>query len=284
LSAAELLTLNLPLIERAIAFTCRRNQLSPEDAEEFASVVKLRLVEHDYAVLRAHEGRSSMATFLGIVVQRMLLDFRIHAWGKWHASAEAKRLGAAAIELEQLLHRDNRTLDDAARILAANHEGLTPESVRALAGKLPARPPRHRHVPLDDAIPVAVTAGNGVEANLLAGERRGIAERVSRVMNESIAKLPDDDRLILQMRFQDGMTVAQIARAFRLDQKLLYRRIEKQMRAIRKEIESSGLATADVLDLIGRDDTVLEFNLRNQKTRPSIGRNETAATHPEEFP
>src|SRR5215212_3086060 len=121
LRADELLTSNLPLIERAIAFACRRNQLSPEDAEEFGSVVKLRLVENDYAVLRAHEGRSSMATFIGIVVQRMLLDFRIHAWGKWHASAEAKRLGDVALELEQLMHRDGRTLGEAFTILAAKH-------------------------------------------------------------------------------------------------------------------------------------------------------------------
>lgn len=284
MGADELLTSNLPLIERAIAFACRRNQLSPEDAEEFGAVVKLRLVENDYAVLRAHEGRSSMATFIGIVVQRMLLDFRIHAWGKWHASAEAKRLGDIAIELEQLMHRDGRTLDEAFTILAAKHEGLTRERVQSLADRLPARAPRRREVSLDDALPVAVTNGNTAETDALADERREIAERLSRVMNESIRKLPSADRTILQLRFQDGMTVAQIARAFRVDQKQLYRRIERRMRDIRKELESDGLASADVLDLIGRDDTVLEFNLRNRNTRPSISRDETAATHPEDLP
>jgi RNA polymerase sigma factor for flagellar operon FliA len=284
LSAAELLTSNLPLIERAIAFACRRNQLSPEDAEEFASVVKLRLVENDYAILRAHEGRSSLMTFIGIVVQRMLLDFRIHTWGKWHASAEAKRLGPAAMELEQLLHRDNRTFDDACRIMSAKFEGLTREAMQSLAEKLPARAPRRRDVPLEDAIPVAVTPGDGVEENVLAGERQDVARRVTSLMNASIERLPDDDRVILQLRFQDGMSVAQIARAFRLDQKLLYRRIDRHMRAIRKEIESAGLSSAEVLDLIGRDDAPLEFNLRNQTRRPSIGRDETVASYPEDSP
>jgi RNA polymerase sigma factor (sigma-70 family) len=282
-NADELLTSNLPLIERAIGFACRRNQLSPEDAEEFASVVKLRLIENDYAILRAHEGRSSLATFLGIVVQRMLFDFRIHAWGKWHASAEAKRLGSLAIELEQLLHRDGRTLDEAFITLAPKHEAVTRALLQSIAERLPPRAPKRHDVPLDDAVAVAITSGSTVEAETFAGERREVAERVSSVMNASMDKLPDQDRAILQLRFQDGMTVAQIARAFRLDQKLLYRRIERHMRDIRKQIESSGLASADVLDLIGRDETVLEFGLRNRIPRPSIGRDETVATYPESF-
>ena len=69
-------------------------------------MVKLRLVENDYAVLRAYEARSKFETFISIVVQRMALDFRIHMWGKWHASAEAKRLGPLAIRLEELLLRN----------------------------------------------------------------------------------------------------------------------------------------------------------------------------------
>lgn len=39
-----------------------------------------------------------------------------------------------------------------------------------------------------------------------------------------------------------------------VDQKLLYRRLERRMRDIRTELEGSGLASRDVLDLIGRDE------------------------------
>ena len=51
MDARELLESNLALIERITAFVCRRQRLSPDDAEEFAGVVRLRLVENDYAIL-----------------------------------------------------------------------------------------------------------------------------------------------------------------------------------------------------------------------------------------
>ena len=280
--ADELLTANLGLIERAIAFACRRYQLSPEDAEEFASVVKLRLVENDYAILRAHEGRSSLATYMSIVVQRMALDYRIHVWGKWHDSAEAKRLGELAVSLERLLHRDGRSLDDAYTILAPRH-AVTREELQSLADRLPPRLPRTRDVALEEAESVAVSGRNGVEANVLAGERQRTAERLSTLMNEAIARLPEDDQIIIQLRFQDSMTVAQIARSLQLDQKLLYRRIEKCMRDIRRDLESSGLDAAEVLDLIGRDETILDFRLRKRSPRPSMQSDGTAAHHPEDW-
>jgi hypothetical protein len=37
----------LPVIERATAFICRRYRLSPSESEDFASTVKLKLIEND---------------------------------------------------------------------------------------------------------------------------------------------------------------------------------------------------------------------------------------------
>ncbi|HEX8154932.1 MAG TPA: hypothetical protein VF698_17500, partial [Thermoanaerobaculia bacterium] len=150
---ANLLTSNLEQIERAIAFACRRCRFDRDECEEFASVVKLRLIENDYAVLRSFAELSSFQAFIGVVVQRMALDYRTQAWGKWHASAEAKRLGPLAMRLEEILHRDRRTLDDAVTILGGSREEL-----QALADRLPSRAPRHRSVPLEEADPVAANA------------------------------------------------------------------------------------------------------------------------------
>jgi hypothetical protein len=55
----EVLVSHLDLIERLIAFTVRRHGLVRVEAEEFASTVKLKLVEDDFAVLRSFERRSS---------------------------------------------------------------------------------------------------------------------------------------------------------------------------------------------------------------------------------
>jgi len=280
----ELLTSNLAVIDRAVAFACRRHRLTDSDREDFASIVKLKLVEDDCAILRAYEGRSSFSTFISIAVQRMALDYRIHLWGKWHPSAEAKRLGAVAVELEQLLRRDGRSLDDAVAILLPRFEGITAESLASLVARLPERPPRRREVELDDAAAVAVTSGNEVEEPLLAAERRRVSERVSAVMSALIENLPDDERLILQLRFEGGMTVAQIARALALDQKVTYRRIERRMRELKEALLRAGIATADVLDLIGRDEALLRFDLGKRDSCPSIHADERATAESEGSP
>jgi RNA polymerase sigma factor for flagellar operon FliA len=252
---------NLPLIERRIAFASRRYRLDDDDAEEFASIVKLRLVEDDYAVLRAYECRSGFGTFISIVVQRMALDFRNHMWGKWHVSAEAKRLGPLAIDLDRLLHRDGRTLDEALVMLTPTHEGLTRQSLQAVAERLPERAPRRRRVGLAAADSVSVTRGEEVEEPLMASERRDASRRLSMLMTSILESMPEDDRLILQLHFEGGMAVSQIARALQLDQRLLYRRLGNLMRDLRKHIEGLGVAARDVLDLIGRDEPFLDFNM-----------------------
>lgn len=275
--ARELLVANEALIARAVAFVCRRYRFGPDDAEEFRSVVHLRLVENDYAALRAWEGRSSFATYIGVVVQHIALDYRNHLWGKWRASAEAKRLGEVAVELEQLLHRDGKTFDEALSTLAARREGVTRESLHALAAKLPRRAARHREVDLEEAEPYAVTGPVAVEEKIRDDERRIAAERLRRLLAASFAKLPDDDRLLLQLRFEQGMTVAQIARALQRDQKLLYRRIDRLMREIRVELERSGVASADVADLIGRDEVFFSFDFGKHAPRPSMEGDEKVA-------
>lgn len=268
--AQELLTANLAVVERAVAFAARRYRLDPADAEEFEAVVKLRLVENDYAILRAFENRSSFSTFISIVVQRMALDYRIHAWGKWHTSAEAKRLGDQAVELEKLLQRDSRPFEDAVRIMTSRFPDTTPDSLQALAARLPQRAPRHRDVALEEAESVAVARPAVVEEPLFASERRRTSERVSSLMTGVIARLPDADRLVLQLRFEGGMTVAQIARSLGLDQKLTYRQIERNMRDIRRELEHAGIASGDIADLIGGDEALLHFDFGKPAARPSM--------------
>lgn len=281
----ELLLTYLPLIERAIAFASLRQGLTPTEAEDFASTVKLRLIENDYAIIRAFEGRSSPTTYFGIVAQRMLLDHRNKEWGKWRASAEAKRLGPAAVELERHLYRDGLTLDEAFAALQCNGHNLTRDAKEALAKRLPSRAPKRRDVPLDEAGRDAVVSSEQIEADAAGHERRIVAERLSALVNEWSGNLPDEDYVLLQQRFGEGMTVAQIARATREDPKHLYRRIERRLHQIRKLIETSGITSAEVLDLIGRSDTILDFLLRRTPPRPSkdCHGETTAPADPEEL-
>lgn len=276
----ELLTDNLAQIERAVGFACRRYRFNDDEAEEFASVVKLKLVENDYAVLRTYEQRSRFLTWISVVVQRTALDFRNAVWGKWYASAEAKRLGPAAVELEQLVHRDGRTIEEALPILMGNHP-ITREALQAIAHRLPEREPRRRQVELKES--ELVSKPVSVDDALMEKDRQRVARSLSTLLSEAIRDLPDEDRLILQLRFQGGVTVAQIARSLQVDQKLLYRRIEQRLRDMKDVLLASGIDSRDVVDLIGRDESILDFGLRNHGSHPSKEPDESA-TAPREDP
>ncbi|HUF46207.1 MAG TPA: hypothetical protein VMM93_00260, partial [Vicinamibacterales bacterium] len=99
------------LIEQAIRTFCRRQRLSATEAEDFASEVRLHLLDRERAVLRAFEGRSSFQTYLLTVIRHQFRDWRNALWGKWRPSAEARRLGPLAVRLEMLLVRDRLPLD-----------------------------------------------------------------------------------------------------------------------------------------------------------------------------
>src|SRR5438105_2487166 len=180
----ELFSTNLPLVERVIAGVCRRAGLRDADAEDFASVAKLALIEDDYAILRGYEGRAPLGAFLTVVVQRMLSREWMRLRGRWHPSAEAERCGAAAVLLEKLTVRDGRSLDEAVDIVRATDPSLDRNTVRQMAERLPQRFPRLRLVPLatDDEQPFM--AADAADARATEGETRRMSERAARVVRE----------------------------------------------------------------------------------------------------
>jgi RNA polymerase sigma factor (sigma-70 family) len=264
MSAAEELFLgNLRLIEQTVAAICRRKGMTPDEIEEFSAEVKCRLIDEDYKIIRRFEGRGSFASFITVVVARALIDYRIQQWGKWNASNEARRLGRIAVELEQLLFRDVQTLDEAFVALRSRYPEVTRQELEHIAERLPHRVKR-RLVELDaETVPVE-------EPHVLDIDRVQIARTISKVVTAFIDRLPPTDQMVLRMRFETSMTMTQIARAFHLEPKALYRQLESWFRALRKELERAGISASDIESLIGRDPAFLDFRLEK--------RGETAAS------
>src|SRR5690349_4242917 len=111
---------NLDTIDRISESMCRRNGVRGADAEDFASDVKLKLLQDDYAVLRKYRGASSTTTFLTVVIANLFRDYRVKAWGRWRPSAEAKRRGETAVLLETAIYRDGRSFEDACGTILQN--------------------------------------------------------------------------------------------------------------------------------------------------------------------
>jgi RNA polymerase sigma factor for flagellar operon FliA len=239
------------ILEAAIARTCRRFRLSPADAEDFAGEFRLRLVKEDYAILKQFQGRSSLRTYLLVVVMRAFQDWRNARWGKWRPSAEAKRLGPLAQRLETLVVRDRHTLDEADEILRTNL-GIA-ESRASLEAMLARLPVRHsRTFVADDSLEERPAADAPPDSELERYEAAEAARAAARALARAIIRLPAQDQLILRMRFQDCLTTADIARALHLEQKPLYRRIERLLLELRGCLERDGLTEAMAAQAIAR--------------------------------
>lgn len=247
----EVFLTQLEVIDRAIAFVCRRQKLSPVDAEDFSSHVKLKLIENDYAILQKFEGRCSFGTYITVVVQRLLLDERIHEWGKWHPSAEARRFGESGILLETLLMREGLALADAIRGVRRLHPAVEVAELEALAGRLPQRRPRNRRVELEVVERERPVPAASAEESVLNSERTTLSRRAAEVLRQELEQLGEEDSLILRMRFHGAMSVAEIARVLRLDQKTLYRRMNRHLQSFREKLRVAGISGRDLHDLIG---------------------------------
>lgn len=74
--APELLVANLASIQDILRRVAARQRLSPIDEERFSSYALQRIAEDDCAILRRFQGRSSLRTYLVVVIYRLLLDYR----------------------------------------------------------------------------------------------------------------------------------------------------------------------------------------------------------------
>jgi len=262
LDPATLFATNLGVIDRVITSVCRRARWFGADAEDFASSARLALMENDYAALRRFEGRSSLPTFVAIVVHRLLMDEWTRRAGKWHASREAERLGPAAIELEKIVRRDHRTIDEALPIVKAIDPAVTREALANIEARLPPRDPRPRAVELDPESAL-FAAAERTDERVIASDAQQISDRASSAIRDTLAAMPLEDRMIVRMHFGESIPLKEVAELLRLPQRPLYRRLEGLVKKLRNALVDAGIDAGDARELIGSAYAVMDFGLRN---------------------
>ena len=241
---------HLPTSRRIAASISRRHGLRGDEVEDWISWVCLRLVEDDYAILRKFRGESSLPTYLTVVVAMLFRDYRVQQFGRWRASALALRRGPVAVRLETLVRRDGVPFRQAAEMLRSSGETtLSDRELGALLSELrvrePLRPVDAGSAPLAEA--PAQEMADATVLSIEAAEERDAAERLTA---QALATLPAEDQVILRMRFWEGLSIADIARALGLEQKPLYRRIERALIELRRQLESRGFSREHALALL----------------------------------
>jgi len=259
----------LPSIDRIAAFVARRGHLSADEAEEFKSEVRMRLFEYDYAIIRKFEGRTSFTTYLATVILRLFHQYRVAQWGKWRPSAEARRMGDQAVTLERLLTRDGFSFQEAVNILTIRDRAtVTPSELEAIYVRLPVRWPRPLLVSGDGSL--EGLAIDCADDRVQERDRIRNARSVAAVMDMVIKEMSAEDQLVLRMRFWQAMKVPDIARSLQIDQKRLYKRLDRLFFVLRRALETAGIDRGVVVDLLSHGSSDLPLASMPERMQTSF--------------
>lgn len=233
------------VIESVLGRTARHHRLSADQADEFCSWVRVRLLEDDSAILRKFGGRSRLATYLTVVVQRLFLDWRTHEWGKWRPTAEARRAGPVAIELERLVRRDRLEWDEAKALVISRGLAASDRECEAAWARLPHHPVR-RHTGEAVLRDVAAPGHDPLEE-----DRHERATRTSTALASAVSALSAQDQLLVKLHFQDSVPLSRLAPLVGGEPRLIYRRMQQLFLQLRASLEAHGVTAGEVRDLVG---------------------------------
>jgi RNA polymerase sigma factor (sigma-70 family) len=227
-------------IEDVLDFIRRKNRLSDDEWEDFHSWVWVRFAETDYAVLRKFEGRGSLRAFLAVTLHRLLLDYRTAKWGKWRPSRRALSLGADGEQLEFYIRCQGYSIGEAIQTMKLNHGSTrTEEELERIASELPVRS-RGREL-TQDWLNRLASPGPTPHDSLQSKESQTEVRRAAEVLESLLARLEPEERVMLDMRFEQGCKLNEIASALGLTSERFYRRFERLLRKLRRRLETEGI-------------------------------------------
>lgn len=242
----------LPQIDALSAALARRHGLTGDDALDVVALVRTRFVETDYAPIRQFRGDASLTTYLAVVIASWLHDHRVAQTGRWRPSAVALREGPVGVLLERLTHRDGRTYAEAIEEVRSTTAGVYSErELRAILRRLPMRPPsRPRLVTTDAAADVPAPQVSNPDELFEQAEQARRLDDARSALTLALERLAADDRLVVSLRFLDGLSVADIARTLGLEQKPLYRRIERTLAVLKEHLTARGVTAGTIQDVL----------------------------------
>jgi RNA polymerase sigma factor (sigma-70 family) len=261
----RLLLDHLDLINQIVRTVGRRRHLSGPEREDLASFVHLRLVEDDYLILRKFQNRSSLWTYLAAVIERLSLDFCAEKWGRWRPSAMAERLGPVAVVLERLVTRDSHTVEEAIEIVRTHHHAdLTHDALRKMWDQLPVRT---RITQVGEEAAEAVAGDDTAESRIEDAARREDVARLQRALQSAFEQIPAQDRVLIALRFDQDLSIVEIAQLTGSSVPTLHRRLDKSVKQLRAALAGAGFDPRDVRNLIGHPSIALSPLLRAEVER-----------------
>jgi RNA polymerase sigma factor (sigma-70 family) len=240
---------HLDVIERILSALARRHALDGDDAADLVGWVKARIVESDYAVLAKFRGESALSTYLTVALSMLAREYLARERGRWRPSAAAKRNGPVGLRLEALTQRNGLKLNVAGEMMrSAGQTSLSDAELGRIAAQLPAR--ASRQLVRDPAVVETFPANDAADDLVRHGERVQREQVVRQALDESLKLLSNEDALIVRLHFIEGLSIADVARSLVVPQKPLYRRLDRALALLRRELERRGVTRDEYLAIV----------------------------------
>src|SRR5438034_9241479 len=100
-----------------------------------------------------------------------------------------------------------------------------------------------------------------------------VDKRLETATDEALAALPAEDRFVLASYFLDGRTLAEIARALKVHESTISRKVEKLTKSLRKQITKNlvaqGMSRRQAEEALDTDVRDLALDIRSSLTQDS---------------
>lgn len=201
----------------------RHFERDADDAADCFQFVCERLCADRFRRLRQFrpDGPASFPTWLRAVVRNLCLDWRRKESGRRRVFRSVARLSAFDQEVFRRVYEQGASQDEALQLLRTAHADVTPDAVaasverieneltpnqrRLLGGRPAPGAARERAAGRDDALLNIPDARPDPEAQAVLHETQD-------ALRGALARLPKRDRLLIRLRFEDELTLEQIAR------------------------------------------------------------------------
>ena len=241
---------HLSVIDKAIMAACRRHDVLEDQAEEFASHTKLKLIENDYQLIRSFQGKSSFQTYLFTVINRIFIDWLRMIKGRWRPSEYAKRLGSMGIKLEELMARKKLSYQEACYAIKINHGvSLDSSEYRKLADKISKQllsNPKQVDIPLEEI----KVSKSSLKDPVIDKNSQAIREKIASIIKDVRESLDANDKLILKMHFHDNLGISAISRILKLKRHGVDARLKFILVGFKEKIIANGININDARDAI----------------------------------
>lgn len=218
-----------------------------DDAMDLYVHVCERLAADDCARLRRHDpGKGALAAWLTTVVRRMLVDWVRSTRGRRRLFGSVKTLSEIDQQVFELYYWRRHSPAEMASLVLDAGKPIGIAAVFAALERVERALTERQRIEL---VTMAARAGSeislddeeGEPVTVVASDRPGpeaamLAAHDERALNTALATLDPEDRVIICMRFMDGLTLAEIKRALHLTS-LAPERISKIVVSVRTALE-----------------------------------------------